>query len=249
MNRFWEHQAPIALEPKRRGRASACNHHAKSSDPFEVHSWGAQFRNIKGLKKFQLELETIDKKKAELDALVERAPGWRFPLGDGQLLVLDQAKTRRAGWVGQIFGRVPTYFLEILSYLSHHADRHYLDRVEHEREFDTYIYTPIMQNVNRGEIEDIDQEGSTHVDGLAGTHPQPAEADNAKSISSGSKSEAPAKLPNAKERLVAQGVRFVDENLEPRLPENQLQTYYVVTLTWYAHRDLAGPGEPFDISG
>lgn len=96
------------MEPKRSGRASACNHHAGPSDPFQAHSWGAQFRNIDGLKTFQLELETIEKKRPELDAIVARAPGWQFPLGDGNLLILDQSKTRRTGWVGHLFGKVPS---------------------------------------------------------------------------------------------------------------------------------------------
>lgn len=108
-NRWWENEAPIGLEPKRRGRASAFNHQAGTSDPFHPDSWGAQFRDINGLKTFQLELETVEKKKPELDAIVAHAPGWHFPLGDGNLLVLDESKTRRTGWVGHLFGKVDAH--------------------------------------------------------------------------------------------------------------------------------------------
>ena len=51
-----------------------------------------------------LELETVEKKKDELDAIVSRAPGWRFALYDGQVLVLDESRTTRTGWLGRRLG-------------------------------------------------------------------------------------------------------------------------------------------------
>lgn len=104
--RYWEMRAPLALEPKRMGRPSACTPRAEPSQPFEEKSWGNQFRNINGLKEFQLELETVESKKDELDAIVARARGWKFPLGNGQVLVLNQAKTTRTGWVGYPLGKI-----------------------------------------------------------------------------------------------------------------------------------------------
>ena len=103
-DRWWENGVPIALEPKRRGRPSMCNPQVGPSEPFERHSWGYHFRNIIGLQEFHLELETIEQKKTELDAIVARAPGWEFPLGDGNVLILSKAPPARTGWVGYELG-------------------------------------------------------------------------------------------------------------------------------------------------
>ncbi len=55
---------------------------------------------FKGLKTFELELETVEGKRKELDEIVLRAVDWRFPLGDENVLVLNPARTRRTGWHG-----------------------------------------------------------------------------------------------------------------------------------------------------
>lgn len=100
---WWEHEAPLALEPKHRGipRPNAIS---QPSDPFVGGSWGSAFHEISGLETFELELETVEKKKGELDAIVSRAPGWQFPLHDGKVLVLDESRTTRTGWLGRRLG-------------------------------------------------------------------------------------------------------------------------------------------------
>ena len=87
------------------GRPLACNPKAGPTDPFEERSWGNQFQNFNGLKEFQLELETVESKKDELDAIVARAPEWDFPLRYGKVLVLSQNSTTRRGWVGYPLGK------------------------------------------------------------------------------------------------------------------------------------------------
>ncbi|KAL9618997.1 MAG: hypothetical protein Q9204_008338 [Flavoplaca sp. TL-2023a] len=96
---WWESEEPLTLDPKQEGKASI-DKHSRPSDPFEPNSWGNQFRKIKGLRKLQLELETVDKKKSELDAIVGRAGGWEFILGDDRVLRLSESKTRRTAWIG-----------------------------------------------------------------------------------------------------------------------------------------------------
>ena len=97
---WWEREAPLALEPKHHGipRPNAIS---QPTDPFASGSWGSAFHEISGLEIFELELETVEKKKGELDAIVSRAPGWQFPLHDGQVLVLDESRTTRTGWLGR----------------------------------------------------------------------------------------------------------------------------------------------------
>ena len=58
------------------------------------------FSVFKGLKTFELELETVEGKRKELDEIVIRAVEWRFPLGDDNILILNPARTKRTGWHG-----------------------------------------------------------------------------------------------------------------------------------------------------
>jgi hypothetical protein len=66
----------------------------------DASAWGTKFCNFHRLKKFQFELETVDHKKHELDAIVAEAASWRFLLGDGNVLVMDVSKTAQYSWIG-----------------------------------------------------------------------------------------------------------------------------------------------------
>lgn len=222
------------------GRASACHHQAGPSDPFQADSWGAQFQNIIGLKTFQLELETVEKKKPELDAIVARAPGWQFPLGDGSLLVLDQSMTRRTGWVGNLFGKVESHSHEPSGYQAQNTNIRVSGYIESESEFDDLLVPQSRDGADKQDTVDTGHHGSSNNDTLELTEERPAEAGTASSASELSTSRIPTEPSSAKQRLVADGVKFIDENLEPHLPEDKLQTYYVVTMTWCTHKDLRG---------
>ena len=94
--------SPLALDPKKSGRATPRTWIA-DDQPFENASWGSRFAILKGLKQFELELETTTQKRTELDEVVERAKSWRFELGDEgvkQVLVLDKTATERKEWTG-----------------------------------------------------------------------------------------------------------------------------------------------------
>ena len=96
---YWESAAPLAMDAKRAGRAKP-NDWIDVSNPFEAGSWGAAFRNFQALKKFVLELETIERKKNELDKIVPHASNWQFMLGNGNVMALNESETKRNGWVG-----------------------------------------------------------------------------------------------------------------------------------------------------
>lgn len=96
----WESGAKLCLDPKLQGRVPEWIV-SEASDDFAEGSWGNAFRRLRGLREFKLELETTILKKDELDAIVERAPSWQFPLGDGNILILDESKTITAAWIGQ----------------------------------------------------------------------------------------------------------------------------------------------------
>lgn len=99
---WWESSAPLLLDAKTRGTKGNASAFRPSgaADGFHVHSWGHQFSAIKGLKTFELELETVEGKRKELDEIVIRAADWHLPLGDGNVLVLNPARTKRTGWHG-----------------------------------------------------------------------------------------------------------------------------------------------------
>lgn len=91
--------SPLALDPKRKGRAQV-GEWISAKEPFEKGSWGQRFNNLKGLEKLELELETVESKRPELDASVDKAPSWKFPLGDGNVLVMDQKAIEKSTWTG-----------------------------------------------------------------------------------------------------------------------------------------------------
>ncbi|MCJ1384600.1 hypothetical protein MMC17_007718 [Xylographa soralifera] len=87
----WEHERALHLDPKQKGQAR--KPFREENEQFSDGSWGAAFRHLHGLQQFVLELETVEAKGAELDETIARAAGWRFPLGDGNVLVLDESRT------------------------------------------------------------------------------------------------------------------------------------------------------------
>lgn len=95
----WESNAPLAMDAKRLGRARP-NDWVGISNPFEPGSWGHAFRNFRAIKIFELELETIERKKDELDKIVKQASTWHFVLGNGSIMCIDDSKMTRTGWVG-----------------------------------------------------------------------------------------------------------------------------------------------------
>lgn len=99
---WWERSAPLLLDAKQKGTkgTASATRHSTAADGFHVNSWGHQFSVFKGLKTFELELETVEGKRKELDEIAIRAADWRFPLGDGNVLVLNPARTKMTGWRG-----------------------------------------------------------------------------------------------------------------------------------------------------
>ena len=239
-NRLWENEAPLALDPKSAGRPSAYSPKLGRSVPFEMNSWGNQFRNIHGLKAFRLELETVEKKTDELDAIVARAPHWDFVLGDGSLLVLDHAKTKRTGWVGYPLGEMLQTTTTILPVRKTNKLTNDAGFNKNERDFDvvdeednddeSFIDPPIPEESDDGEEEEDLEDLALSVESLES-------GESNSSQDQGLEHVTPSKFnaSTAKEKLAETGVRFIDENLEPMsVEDDKLMTYYVVTLTWNA---------------
>lgn len=95
----WESSAPLRLDPKQPGTA-LMHCQSQDADPFHQRSWGYQLKKFSNLKIFELELESIEGKRMELDQIVRRAPGWHFPMIGNQVLVLNPSETKRTGRIG-----------------------------------------------------------------------------------------------------------------------------------------------------
>ena len=95
----WETSVPLLFDPKQPG-TPWLNRPTQAADPFDKKSWGYQFRSFPDLKLLELELESVEGKKTELDQIVQRAPGWQFPLSDTHVLALNPQLTTRTGRIG-----------------------------------------------------------------------------------------------------------------------------------------------------
>lgn len=90
---------PLVLDAKQRWGARATKYR-QASDDFDPESWGSQLSFFKNLKKLELELETVEERRSELDDIVERAKLWRFPRRDDNVLALNPASNRKTAWRG-----------------------------------------------------------------------------------------------------------------------------------------------------
>lgn len=82
---FMQHQA----EQRRRGLWTG----------WQGDCWGAQIAEFKGLRCLELVLETFTAKKQQLDAVIECAKTWRFPMEDDCALVWD-GNVEISSWTG-----------------------------------------------------------------------------------------------------------------------------------------------------
>ncbi|KAF7366440.1 hypothetical protein MSAN_00900900 [Mycena sanguinolenta] len=62
--------------------------------------WGEWIGSVPGLQELQLELETIETKKDELEERAKAARRWTFPLENGSCLVHDGAPAAQSIWLG-----------------------------------------------------------------------------------------------------------------------------------------------------
>lgn len=100
---YWENNDPLGIDPFRPGRTRA----AKMDNPVCVahgveRAWGNQFTSIPSLKELAIEFETIMRKRVQLDAIIQRALQWKFPIqADKSLyLVADPGSKSAYTWVG-----------------------------------------------------------------------------------------------------------------------------------------------------
>jgi hypothetical protein len=99
---WWEDDQRLGICPWNRGRTTWDGMDTpmprKSMDFAATMSWGAQLQYIEGLQEFELVMETLVRKKGQLDAIAERAKRWIFPLPDCRFLRWDRATGVQESW-------------------------------------------------------------------------------------------------------------------------------------------------------
>jgi hypothetical protein len=81
---FWEQDRPLAMDGKTKYGAA----------------WRAQFAAFPALDTLELELETLGRRRAELDALVAHVRTWQITLADGRVLTAAGVPLRSHTWDG-----------------------------------------------------------------------------------------------------------------------------------------------------
>jgi hypothetical protein len=104
---WWSWDEPLSsdeklgIHPFRRSRAM-CEDMDKRAENEEVApwAWGYQFKRFQGLQELEMEFETIEAKSKQLDAVVQHAVAWRFPLSDGKVLTTEDMPVVQSRWHG-----------------------------------------------------------------------------------------------------------------------------------------------------
>ncbi|KAL8928625.1 MAG: hypothetical protein Q9172_000840 [Xanthocarpia lactea] len=201
---WWEDEAPLTFDPKQEGKASPEKNRSRSA-AFASGSWGNQFRKIKGLQRLQLELETVANKKQELDAIVDRADGWEFPLADDRALRFNRSKIRHRRGFGEVDEDEDT---EATVGSQSHPDIH------------------STSNTDAGDSStSVENVGPQNVPVTSGAPILGHTSDQ---------EDEPTKAKRVLEAAGVVFDVFDDGGSVKRLPAHRKSVYYVVTLTWEA---------------
>ncbi|RAH84768.1 hypothetical protein BO86DRAFT_386848 [Aspergillus japonicus CBS 114.51] len=108
---FWEDNEPLGIDPFRPGRTRADEMGVLPRRPLtaweEGRVWGNQFKLLPSLEELVIEFETVMRKRDQLDAIVQMARDWRFPVvvedeenGEKVFLVAEEGSRRAYTWIG-----------------------------------------------------------------------------------------------------------------------------------------------------
>ena len=89
----WEHDAPLCMSEHKYGS-----------------SWRKGFEAFPSLEEFVMELETLERRKAELNVIAEGVKKWKIDLGNGRALKTDGIALKTCTWNGSTMfcGGLPT---------------------------------------------------------------------------------------------------------------------------------------------
>ncbi|KAJ5827285.1 hypothetical protein N7447_004048 [Penicillium robsamsonii] len=99
---FWENNDPLGIDPFRPGRTRATQMGEAVSPEDAARSWGNRFSSIPCLEELVIEFETIMRKRDQLDAIIQQALEWKFPMqtDNGLYLAADHKSKSAYTWAG-----------------------------------------------------------------------------------------------------------------------------------------------------
>ncbi|CAI7567599.1 unnamed protein product [Penicillium viridicatum] len=99
---YWENNDPLVIDPFRPGRTHAADMGKAVCPHATARSWGNQFSSIPCLEELVIEFETIMRKRDQLDAIIQQALEWKFPIeaDKGLYLVANPNSKSAYTWAG-----------------------------------------------------------------------------------------------------------------------------------------------------
>ena len=100
----WERNSKMEMNPwgKRIQRGRIVGASKGDLAPWKEHVWGCAFQELASLKEVEMQLETSEDRRQELEAIVSQAMRWEFPMSGGRVLTTQGLKVRRSRWEGPI---------------------------------------------------------------------------------------------------------------------------------------------------
>ena len=124
---WWSWESPpassdrLGICPWRSGRTSCQEMLAEAAEPalafikerMVERTWGAAVCQIINLRKLVLEFETDERKKAQLEVVVERAKHWKFPLAWEDSVLEWSGQLKESSWEGVLELKDDLHFLKL----------------------------------------------------------------------------------------------------------------------------------------
>jgi hypothetical protein len=105
----WENDAGLYMDNSRYGAYG--------------RKWQRGFLSFPALEEFEMELETLERRRKEMDELVKCVQTWRIPLGDGKVLSTEGMKVESETWMGTTLGAGPEKLSEEMKSISYYVAR------------------------------------------------------------------------------------------------------------------------------
>lgn len=102
----WESNAALNINPFRRRETDEVMRRDMASDSPRFRGddvWGLAFQYLPKLKGLQIDFETAEDKKGELETIVDWAVKWKFPLSGGRYLSTAGQRVERMSWRGRSY--------------------------------------------------------------------------------------------------------------------------------------------------
>jgi hypothetical protein len=99
---YWENNQRLGIDPFRNGRTLAAEMRKPVPGNRVAGAWGNEFKLTPSLEELVIEFETVMRKRDQLDAILEWALEWKFPLQpDNSLYLVAEPKSKQAyTWIG-----------------------------------------------------------------------------------------------------------------------------------------------------